>query len=183
MRFTKICLPMVVAGSISLIVLSCAEEEKIKPSEPVSIPPKVLPDLSDAIQKRVEEKPEEAVALLDKYNKDFPDSPKILIQLSRALIDLGQFSLAAFRLDQAISAGGTKDLLLESAEAYELAGDLNSAQDRLSEYLKIYPENPETWLSLARILNKNGMDTEALNAFENASEQTNAEDCILMGNL
>ena len=89
MRFTKICLPMVVAGSISLIVFSCAEEEKIKPSEPVSIPPKVLPDLSDAIQKRVEEKPEEAVALLDKYNKDFPDSPKILIQLSRALIDLG----------------------------------------------------------------------------------------------
>jgi tetratricopeptide (TPR) repeat protein len=183
MRFTKICLPMVVAGSISLIVFSCAEEEKIKPSEPVSITPKVLPDLSDAIQKRVEEKPEEAVALLDKYNKEFPDSPKILIQLSRALIDLGQFSLAAFRLDQAISAGGTKDLLLESAEAHELAGDLNSAQDRLTEYLKIYPENPETWLSLARILNKNGIDTEALNAFEKASEQTNAEDCILMGNL
>ena len=86
---------MVAQGSISLIIFSCTEEPKEISPEVQIVAPKVQPDLSDAIQKRVENKPEEAVILLRKYNKEFPDSPKILIQLSRALSENGEHSLAA----------------------------------------------------------------------------------------
>ena len=131
----------------------------------------------------MEKKPEEAVALLEKYNQDFPNSPKILIQLSRALVESEQYSLAAFRLDQAISVGGAKELLVECAEAYQLAGDLNSAQERYQQYLSDFPEDEKARLSLARVLAQNGLDTEALNAFEQSIKRANAKDCLLAGNL
>jgi TPR repeat protein len=51
------------------------------------------------------------------------------------------------------------------------------------EYLKLSPENLEAWLSLARILEQQGNEREALNAFEQAREITNPEDCIKIGNL
>ena len=106
---------MVASGSISLIIFSCTEEPQSNEPETQTETPAIKPDLSDAIQKRVEKKPEEAVLLLRKHNENFPDSPAILIQLSRALADSGQYPLAAFRIEQAISAGANKDLLLECA--------------------------------------------------------------------
>ena len=178
---------MVASSSILLMIFSCAEEEDItqtnEETQALKIESKPLPDLSDAIQKRVEKKPEEAVALLEKYNQDFPNSPKILIQLSRALVESEQYSLAAFRLDQAISVGGAKELLVECAEAYQLAGDSNSAQERYQQYLSDFPEDEKARLSLARVLAQNGLDTEALNAFEQSIKRANAKDCLLAGNL
>ena len=75
------------------------------------------------------------------------------------------------------------DLIGECAEAHRLAGDLNSAKKRFIEYLKLSPENLEAWLSLARILEQQGDEREALNAFEQAREITNPQDCIKIGNL
>ena len=54
---------------------------------------------------------------------------------------------------------------------------------RFTEYLKLSPENLEAWLSLARILEQQGDDREALNAFEQAREMTSPQDCIKIGNL
>ena len=180
MYFTKTCLRMVAQGSILLIIFSCTEEPKGNAPDVQVVSQKVLPDLSDAIQKRVENKPEEAVILLRKYNKEFPDSPKILIQLSRALSENGEHSLAAFRIEQAISAGAEKNLLLECAKIYQLSGDLNSAQERFNQYLTIFPEDLKTWLTFARSLVQNDNETKALNAFEKASSLLNAEDCHLV---
>lgn len=121
--------------------------------------------------------------MLRTHNQSFPGSPEILTQLSRALLDNKQYSLAAFRYEQAISAGGPEGLLLECAEAYMLAQDLNSARDKYGMHLKSIPEDSKTWLKLARILAQNGEDTEALNAFEKSGDTTTAMDCVSAGNL
>ena len=183
MCFTKICLRIVSSASISLIIFSCGEKRIENSTQAPIDEKKAFPDLTDAIQKRVENKPEEAIEILRKYNQEFPDSPEILIQLGRSLVENKQFSLAAFRFDQAISSNASKDLLLESAQAYKLAGDLDSTAQRYVDYLKAYPDDKKTRLDLARILAQNGKDTDSLNAFEQSNDLTNAEDSLLIGNL
>lgn len=183
MCFTKLCLRILSSASISLIIFSCGEEKVENSDQTPILEEKAFPDLTDAIQKRVENKPEEAIEILRKYNKEFPDSPKILIQLGRSLIENKQYSLAAFRFDQAISSNASKDLLLECAQAYKLAGDLDSCAQRYLDYLETYPDDKKTRLDLARILAQNGKDTDSLNAFEQSNELANAEDSLLIGNL
>jgi tetratricopeptide (TPR) repeat protein len=183
MCFTKICLRIVSSASISLIIFSCSEEKIDNATKVPATEKKVFPDLTEAIQKRVENKPEDAIKLLRKYNEEFPDSPKILIQLGRSLIENKQYSLAAFRFDQAVSSDGPKDLLLESAEAYKLAGDLDSAIKRYSQYLDTFPSDKKTRIKLARVLAQDGKSTDALNEFEQSIDFTSADDSLLIGNL
>ena len=183
MCFTKICLRIVSSASISLIIFSCGEEKIDNSTKEPADEKKVFPDLTEAIQKRVENKPAEAIELLRKYNEEFPDSPKILIQLGRSLIENKQYSLAAFRFDQAISSDASKDLLLECAQAYKLAGDLDAAVKRYFDYLDVYPEDKKTRIDLARTLAQNGKDTDALNTFEKSIDLTDAKDSLLIGNL
>ena len=116
---------MVATWSILLLILACSEEEKNVLIEPPPKVDKIFPDLSIAIQKRVEKKPEEAIDLLRQYDKDFPNSPKILVQLSRALVEAGNFSLGAFRFEQVISISPSPDLIRECGEAYMLAETAN----------------------------------------------------------
>ena len=183
MRFGKICLRIATLGSTLLALLACSED--LPPPDPASPTPpaKAPPDLSDAIEKRVEGKTEEAIELLRKYNEEFPDSPEILIQLGRSLHDSGQYALSAFRLEQALSAGAGKTLLKEVALAHEKAGDEKSAQARYSEFLADNPDDSEAWLAQARLLARADMDTEALNAFGQAAELTTHEDCLIMAEL
>ena len=131
MRFGKICLRIATFGSTLLALLACSEDSPPPASAPPPPPPKSPPDLSDAIEKRIEGKTEEAIELLRKYNEEFPDSPEILIQLGRSLHDSGQYALSAFRLEQALSAGAAQTLLKEVAQAHEKAGDEKSARKRL----------------------------------------------------
>ncbi|SVC73294.1 uncharacterized protein METZ01_LOCUS326148, partial [marine metagenome] len=183
MRFGKICLRLVALGSTLLALSGCSDEPPPSTAPPSPPANQALPDLSDAIAKRVEGKPEEAIELLRKHNEKFPNSPNILVQLGRSLFDSGQFALSAFRLDQALSAGARKELLKESALAYQKAGDAKAAQERYSEYLKENPDDNATWLSQARLLAQTGKNTEALNAFVKATELTTHEDCLLMAEL
>ena len=127
---------MVATWSILLLILACSEEEKNVLIEPPPKVDKIFPDLSIAIQKRVEKKPEEAIDLLRQYDKDFPNSPKILVQLSRALVEAGNFSLGAFRFEQVISISPSPDLIRECGEAYMLAGDSKSAQKKVQGLLE-----------------------------------------------
>ncbi len=182
MQFIKTCLRLVATGSSILVLFNCTkEEENISP--PTNPQEKTLPDLSEAIQKRVENKPDEAIVLLRKFNEQFPNSPKILIQLSRALADSKQFSLAAFRLEQALRAGASQQLFNECAKIYLLAGDFNSARKYFTKHLENNPEDKQARLSLARVLSQTGMERESLNAFEKVKEKTSAEDALLVGNL
>jgi tetratricopeptide (TPR) repeat protein len=183
MRFGKICLRLVALGSTLLALSGCSDEPPPSTAPPSPPANQALPDLSDAIAKRVEGKPEEAIELLRKHNEKFPNSPNILVQLGRSLFDSGQFALSAFRLDQALSAGARQELLKESALAYQKAGDAKAAQARYSEYLKENPDDNATWLSQARLLAQTGKNTEALNAFVKATELTTHEDCLLMAEL
>ena len=183
MRFGKICLRLATRGSTLLALLGCSDDPSSSPTP--SQPPATneLPDLSDAIAKRVEGKPEEAIEILRKYNEKSPNSPDILIQLGRSLFDSGQFALSGFRLDQALSAGARQELLKESALAYQKAGDTVSAMERYSRYLKENPDDSATWLAQARLLAETDESTEALNAFAKATELTTHEDCLVMAEL
>lgn len=183
MRFGKICLRIATLGSTLLVLLGCSEDSPSPPPPPLAPPVKSPPDLSDAIEKRVEGKTEEAIELLRKYNEEFPDSPEILIQLGRSLSESGQFALSAFRMDQALSAGADKSLLKEVAQAHEKAGDEKSARERYSEFLANNPDDAEAWLAQARLLVRADRDTEALNAFGKAAELTTHEDCLIMAEL
>ncbi|MDG0965584.1 MAG: tetratricopeptide repeat protein [Opitutales bacterium] len=183
MYFTKTYLWMVASGSIMLISFSCSSDENDLPDRTIVEQPQRFPNLTEAIELRFEKKPGEAIQLLRKHNDEFPSSPEILIQLSRALFENKQYILSAFRFDQAISAGADQQLLLECAQAYEIGGDLNSARDRYMEYLNLFPEDLKTWLSTGRLLAKNGQETEALNAYERSGELPSSSDCIVIGNL
>lgn len=183
MRFGKTCLRIATFGSTLLALLACSEDLPPPASAPPPPPPKSPPDLSDAIEKRIEGKTEEAIELLRKYNEEFPDSPEILIQLGRSLHDSGQYALSAFRLEQALSAGAAQTLIKEVAQAHEKAGDEKSARKRYAEFLADNPEDTQAWLAQARLLARADMDTEALNAFGQAVELTNHEDCLLMAEL
>jgi tetratricopeptide (TPR) repeat protein len=183
MRFGKICLRIATLGSTLLALSGCSDDTPSSTAPPSPPANNGLPDLSDAIAKRVEGKPEEAIELLRKHNEKSPNSPDILIQLGRALFDSGQFALSGFRLDQALSAGARQELLKESALAYQKAGDAKSAMTRYSGYLKENPDDSATWLAQARLLAQADKSTEALNAFVKATELTTHEDCLVMAEL
>ena len=183
MRFGKICLRIATLGSTLLALSGCSDDTPTSTAPPSPPANNGLPDLSDAIAKRVEGKPEEAIELLRKHNEKSPNSPDILIQLGRALFDSGQFALSGFRLDQALSAGARQELLKESALAYQKAGDAKSAMTRYSGYLKENPDDSATWLAQARLLAQADKSTEALNAFVKATELTTHEDCLVMAEL
>ena len=58
-----------------------------------------------------------------------------------------------------------------------------SPPGRYAEFLADNPEDTQAWLAQARLLARADMDTEALNAFGQAVELTNHEDCLLMAEL
>ena len=145
-------------------------------------PPKSPPDLSDAIEKRIEGKTEEAIELLRKYNEEFPDSPEILIQLGRSLHDSGQYALSAFRLEQALSGRSRPNSSHEVAQAHEKAGDEKSAR-ALRRISRGQPGGHPSLACSGPPAARADMDTEALNAFGQAVELTNHEDCLLMAEL
>ena len=113
MRFGKICLRIATLGSTLLALSGCPDDTPPSTAPPTSPAVKARPDLSDAIAKRVEGKPEEAIELLRKHNEQFPNSPDVLVQLGRSLFDSEQFALSAFRFDQALSVGAREELLKE----------------------------------------------------------------------
>ena len=148
-------LRMLTLGSISVAISSCGNQGtlEVDPANPESssgladaLP---APDLSDAIGKRIEGKPKDAVKLLRKLNEQHPNSPEILLQLGRSLYDSQQFALAAFRLDQALSAGAEVGVLKEAAEAHRQSGDEQSAATILRKYLLSSPDDASaslTWV-------------------------------------
>ena len=179
---------MLTLGSISLAILGCGNQESESGSTiPENTSQKALtrttPDLSEAIEKRIEGKPEDAVRILRKLNDEHPNSQEILLQLGRSLYDSQQFALAAFRLDQAISVGAETAVFKEAAEAHLKAGDEQSAEGLLRKYLVSYPDDGPASLNLGRLLAKTGDDTNALNALSKGSEFAEHQDCMLMAGL
>jgi len=168
-----------------LVLFGCGEPAKDKTV--VSVSPasaeEKQPDLSEAISKRIEGDPVGAVRLLRSLNEEFPNSQEILVQLGRSLADMENHPLAAFRFDQALASGASKDIHLETAEAHLLAGDKANAQVNFREFLTYYPEQKEIWLKYARLAAEADKKTEAINAFSRVPELCNDEDALILANL
>ena len=182
---SRTCLSIKLYGSILVLLISCSEEPKIEQLEAdVSLDNKPMaPDLSKAIAKRMEGNPEAAVLLLREQNQKFPDSNEVLIQLGRSLFDAKNFPLAAFRFEQALSAGAPTEVYREAAEAFLQSGDEKNAKRNLEEFLENFPSEERAWLSYARLLEKSGLETEAINAFSQAPDLCTAQDSLILADL
>ena len=82
---------MLMIGSTTLGFFGCSQNEETgveQTLEEVLLPtPPQGPDLTEALSKRIEGKPAEAIELLRELNEQFPKSPEVLVQLGRSLID------------------------------------------------------------------------------------------------
>ena len=143
----------------------------------------MTPDLSEAIAKRMDGNPEAAILLLREQNQKFPDSNEVLIQLGRSLFDAKNFPLAAFRFEQALSAGAPTEIYREAAEAFLQSGDEKNAKRNLEKFLENFPDEKGAWLSYARLLEKTGLETEAINAFSRAPDLCTAQDSLILADL
>jgi len=181
----KLCLSIILYGSIMLVLFGCDEplEEKPEIFVPVQPEKKKKPDLSQAISKRIEGDAEGAIRLLRNLNEEFPNSQEILIQLGRSLADIKNHPLAAFRFEQAVSCGATKEIHLETAEAHLLAGDKANAEINFDKFLRHFPQEKDVWLTFARLLAEADKKTEAINAFSRVPDLCNHEDALTVANL
>lgn len=183
----RIWLTLLLAGSISLGIGGCSSGDETLLEEKKSAPPSSLSihevDLSEVFELRIAGKFEDAINKLRDLNEKYPASVEILVQLSRSLIEAKQFSLAAFRFEQALSLRPESSLIKEAAEAHYLALDYDASIERYRQYLSKNPLDPASQLRFARMLAKQGNNTESLNAFTKTNNEATADDCILMGNL
>ena len=149
-------------------LFSCSENEEqgvAQTLENVPLPtPPPVPDLNEALSKRIEGKPKEAIKLLRKLNEQFPQSSEVLVQLGRALIDAKEFALAAFRFEQAISKGAANEVIKESAEAHAKSGDIDSSIEHYTQYFSRAVNDPEATLPCKTPCQK-GRKTDAINTF------------------
>ena len=178
---------MLLTGSILLSAFSCSQEEEPTPSLTLPAPlptpaPKVL-DLGEVLELRIAGKTTEAIELLRSLATEFPDSAEVIVQLGRSLAEAKEFALAAFRFEQAVSLGASREVMRESAEAHFQAGDIDSSIANYTAYLSEPVDDPQAHLSFARLLAQKGRDTDALNAFSQAPDEALAQDCLIMGAL
>jgi tetratricopeptide (TPR) repeat protein len=183
----RIWLTLLLVGSISLGIWGCSSEDESLHEEEKSTPPPSLSvkevDLGEVFELRIAGKTEDAIDKLRDLNEKYPASVEILVQLARSLIEAKQFSLAAFRIEQALSLNPEPSLIKESAEAHYLARDYDTSVRRYRQYLAKSSLDNSSQLRFARMLAKQGNNTESLNAFTKANKEATADDCILMGNL
>ena len=94
MRMANLTKLISLLGLGLLYFQSCSERESANGIEPASRPPSPaqpkLPDLSEVVEKRMEGNTTEAITMLREYNRDFPESHAILVQLARALGEADQ---------------------------------------------------------------------------------------------
>jgi tetratricopeptide (TPR) repeat protein len=168
---------------VSIVITgSCSDDPRqvSPPSEPVKQNP---PDLSEAIQKRIEGKTDEALAILRKLNDRHPESPEIMTMLGRTLLDAEEYALAAFRLEQAFSLGGATNILSETGQAHELAEDDESAEKAYATYIQKHPDDTFANLKYARVLHRLGKKSKALDAFLQASDKAETADAMAVAQL
>ena len=166
-----------------LVILNGCSDEPSVATLPTDPSQQTAPDPGEAIQKRIEGKTEEALAILRDLNAQNPGSAEILTLLGRTLLDAEEYHLAAFRLEQAWEIDGVPETLGEAAQAYELAGDDDSSAKLYNKYLQKKPEDTFAYVKYARILYRLGKENEALEAFQRAPEKANAEDSLSLAQL
>ena len=131
-----ICQVWLSALVVTMAIMSGCSDDSSTTSSPSEHKQQNPPDLSEAIQKRIEGKTDEALAILRKLYNEYPESPEIITMLGRTLLDAEEYALAAFRLEQALDLGGETKILAETAQAHELAGDDESAEKAYAAYME-----------------------------------------------
>ena len=173
--FSALVVSIVITGGCSDDPIQVASPSKSEQQNPL--------DLSEAIQKRIEGKTNEALKILRKLNDRHPESPEIITMLGRTLLDAEEYSLAAFRLEQAFSLGGETKILSEVGQAHELAEDDESAEKAYETYMQKNPDDTFANLKYARVLHRLGKSSKALDAFLQASEKAETGDAMAVAQL
>ena len=178
-----LCMIRFSAVVVSIVITGGCSDDPIQVSPPSEPDQQNPPDLSEAIQKRIEGKTDEALAILRKLNDRHPESPEIITMLGRTLLDAEEYALAAFRLEQAFSLGGATNILSETGQAHELAEDDESAEKAYATYIQKHPDDTFANLKYARVLHRLGKESKALDAFLQASDKAETADAMAVAQL
>lgn len=178
-----LCMIRFSAVVVSIVITGGCSDDPIQVSPPSEPDQQNPPDLGEAIQKRIEGKTDEALAILRKLNDRHPESPEIITMLGRTLLDAEEYALAAFRLEQAFSLGGATNILSEAGQAHELAEDDESAEKAYATYIQKHPDDTFANLKYARVLHRLGKESKALDAFLQASDKAETADAMAVAQL
>ena len=168
---------------VSIVITGGCSDDPIQVSPPSEPDQQNPPDLGEAIQKRIEGKTDEALSILRDLNDRHPESPEIITMLGRTLLDAEEYALAAFRLEQAFSLGGATNILSEAGQAHVLAEDDESAEKAYATYIKKHPDDTFANLKYARVLHRLGKESQALDAFLQASDKAETADAMAVAQL
>ncbi len=168
---------------VSIVITGGCSDDPIQVSPPSEPDQQNPPDLGEAIQKRIEGKTDEALSILRDLNDRHPESPEIITMLGRTLLDAEEYALAAFRLEQAFSVGGATNILSEAGQAHVLAEDDESAEKAYATYIKKHPDDTFANLKYARVLHRLGKESQALDAFLQASDKAETADAMAVAQL
>ena len=178
-----ICQVWLSALIVTMAITSGCSDDSSTTSPPSEQKQQNPPDLSEAIQKRIEGKTDEALEILRKLYNEYPESTEIITMLGRTLLDAEEYALAAFRLEQALDLGGETKILAETAQAHELAGDDESAEKAYAAYMGKHPDDTFANLKHARVLHRLGERSKALDAFLQASDKAETADAMAVAQL
>lgn len=178
-----LCMIRFSAVVVSIVITGGCSDDPIQVSPPSEPDQQNPPDLGEAIQKRIEGKTDEALSILRDLNDRHPESPEIITMLGRTLLDAEEYALAAFRLEQAFSVGGATNILSEAGQAHVLAEDDESAEKAYATYIKKHPDDTFANLKYARVLHRLGKESQALDAFLQASDKAETADAMAVAQL
>jgi tetratricopeptide (TPR) repeat protein len=131
---------------------------------------------------------DQAIEVLNRLNKDFPDRGLVLQEMGRAYERADEQFFAGLFYEQASRADADfAELLFPAAVMFRAEGDRNRALATIDDYLELYPDDAEAWRLSADLLAESGRSQPALSAHLRAERldgpSRNPEYAATMGEL
>jgi len=140
---------------VTLLVAGCSKPEEV-----------INRRLADANQKIEEGAPTEAVEILEKLNRKFPDQARVLEALGFAYAQVDRQMDAATAFVAAADADPEAAYLRQfAAEAYLREDKLNEAAEQYRLYIAAYPDDYQGWKNLGETEERLGNITRAIEAY------------------
>lgn len=130
-----------------------------------------------SVSERLEEKPRDSIAWLEKGLKLQPNSSYLLSEMGKAFRDLHQYSQAVEYFERALMAEPDGDkrfgALTNRGEAYRLAGRVDEAEADLRQALSINPDYQFAQISMMRLCKDAGRHEDAFKLSESLLKREN----------
>ncbi|OHE70950.1 MAG: hypothetical protein A2007_03925 [Verrucomicrobia bacterium GWC2_42_7] len=137
-----------VVAILALTFSSCDFFSKTRREE--RIKQKIDQEVDNASQLIAQDHVNQALELLEELSLEYPNRPEILIALAFAYSTHKDFSLAASTFERISKLDGSyQENALYAARAYQEDNNLMAAVENYCYYLKFFPDDFDTWRSVA----------------------------------